>query len=331
MNRYDLAFKKASAIYKYHKEKLDVFAQCQLKGEQQNTYICMSDNGAKIFALINDTHLEELKTIKWDEYQTVAVKKGKIKSTFNFDQKIEIVILVEGEEVLAFLQNHTPLEIRLIQNNTRTPFKSWKLWSTVAAFLIVGIITYSVSHDNEPATNLSTENETTKRTASTSESIDEHKKENNHESIPKRTEDPKNQQKEVMIDINGIAGKSESEVNKLLGQPNSTEKSNFRLYGTERSVPSVTSIYRNGENGEIEITFIEGKAQRITYTPLKKMEFPKKPESLPSLFGLNASIPSSENELSTTWLYLDGLYSLQAFKNGNSLDYIYIIVDEKYK
>jgi len=184
LNRYDLAFKKASAIYKFHKENLDLFASSYVKGKPF-TYICMNDKGAKIFELVDDTHLEEIDNIEWSDYRTVEIKIGKIKSKFNFDQKKEITILVEGGEVLKFLQNHTPLDIHIVQNDSKNPFKSWKLWTSVAVLFLLGIIIYSVSnsHDNEPTTNLSQESSkkvTKKTAASTPESqgdIEENKSE----------------------------------------------------------------------------------------------------------------------------------------------------------
>lgn len=132
----------------------------------------------------------------------------------------------------------------------------------------------------------------------------------------------------VIANVKDIAEKSEADVEKILGKPTSKENAKWRYYGTDKYIENCSKLkYSKG----LEILFVENKAARITYTPDTPLDF--KPSTNLALLGYNTTDNSAtaSNDLSSAWKNLEGSYSAQIFKNGNKVDYIYIITKETYR
>lgn len=115
-----------------------------------------------------------------------------------------------------------------------------------------------------------------------------------------------------LLDIKAIAGKSQKEVQALLGSPGATEKTK---YG-----PKLTY-----KNETIEVLFIKDKADWITFTP--KAAVPYSKESLSAL-GLPATKPTFSNANVIRWEPCEKFLSVSMFpgETAAKLDYVYIKV-----
>lgn len=144
------------------------------------------------------------------------------------------------------------------------------------------------------------------------------------------TQEPKLTSIPVLVDILSIAEKSESEVTKLLGEPNKKEDGKWRYSGTDtwiQNCPAITYM-----NGLIEIKFIEGKAARITITPKEKMVYKDSLNKVLPMCGLKHRNPDFTQEGSfARWSKIDGLYEFSVFNEGGNISYMYAIANEKYK
>ena len=122
------------------------------------------------------------------------------------------------------------------------------------------------------------------------------------------------------IEITSIAGKSESDVAAVLGEPSMSEPSSF-------ADGAISNTYTDGT----EVLFADGLAVRITVYP---------PDGSPmedgaALLGLSteqSGTPSYDGAGDYRWNDNTEYYSIDAFNNGdNTISYIYVITDEAYK
>jgi hypothetical protein len=115
---------------------------------------------------------------------------------------------------------------------------------------------------------------------------------------------------DILIDLPGIIGKSESAVAEMVGQPT---KCTSTKHGRK-------CIY---EKAETEIVFIKGKADWITVEGIDTLPFNK--NALSSI-GIKAQAPSYINDFTMRWEYLQGVRSISLFGVGSNADYLYIKV-----
>jgi hypothetical protein len=142
-----------------------------------------------------------------------------------------------------------------------------------------------------------------------------------------KKEESKEEVVKVEVNINEIINKSEDEVNSKLGKPSSREEKEFRLSGTETKVPAVTLVYLDDS---LEVMFIEGSPQRITYTPNEELKYPEDIEKAMAKLGFIDEEIGDQTDLVTV-IELKGLYDARIFNNQGKVNYIYLIVSEKYK
>jgi hypothetical protein len=135
---------------------------------------------------------------------------------------------------------------------------------------------------------------------------------------------------QVISDIFEVVRKDEKTVDKWFGAPSSREEGDFRLAGTETKVPAVTSYYKDNQ---YEIVFIDGVAQRITYTPSEIIGWEYNEEHLHDFLysmGLGELEPVQDTDTVKVYKHPD-LYDLRIFNNSGKISYLYIIADEKYQ
>lgn len=111
-----------------------------------------------------------------------------------------------------------------------------------------------------------------------------------------------------LIDIIEIAGKSQVQVSKIIGQPLNCSLSK---YGKKCSY----------NIAETEIVFINGKADWITVEGIDYMPFNFK--ALKSI-GLEPKKPSFKSNFILRWSNIQGLKEVSIFKGGSNSDYAYI-------
>ena len=116
-----------------------------------------------------------------------------------------------------------------------------------------------------------------------------------------------------IIEIQKIAGKTEEEVEKVLGKPTQTEKTK---QGPKR-------IY---ESGQIEIVFIGGKADWITVSEMSSVPFDG--SAIKSL-GLKFEPPTSMNAQVIRWEPYANFHSVSVFALNGKVDYAYVKVATK--
>lgn len=116
-----------------------------------------------------------------------------------------------------------------------------------------------------------------------------------------------------LLDIKSIAGKNEKQVQTILGVPNSTEKT--------KQGPKLTF-----KDKTVEIIFINGKADWITFTPKEIISFNK--EALSQL-GIALSEPTFRNSNVIRWEPCDKYISVSLFPASGKTDYVYIKVATK--
>ena len=114
----------------------------------------------------------------------------------------------------------------------------------------------------------------------------------------------------LILDVQKISGKTQEEVEALLGRSTVSEVSE---YGAKKSY----------KNGGVEIVFIEGKADWITINGLD--EIPFSPNAIESL-GLESSRPSFASDFVLRWVNTAGLKHAAIFKGRENCSYAYIKV-----
>lgn len=113
-----------------------------------------------------------------------------------------------------------------------------------------------------------------------------------------------------LFDVEAVAGKSQKQVEAVLGKPSATEKTK---YG-----PQLTY-----KEGTVEIVFINGKADWIEFTP--KEHVPYHPEALTQI-GLPAYGPTFSNATVIRWEPCGGYVSASVFPVGEKVDFFYVKV-----
>ena len=116
-----------------------------------------------------------------------------------------------------------------------------------------------------------------------------------------------------VINLQSIAGKSQSEVQVVLGAATSCSESK---HGKKCFF----------EAGETEIVFIKGKADWITVEGFDNIAFDEK--ALDAL-GLIPTTPDFKNEFTMRWISLEGYLEVSLFKGVSNLDYANIKVATK--
>ena len=113
---------------------------------------------------------------------------------------------------------------------------------------------------------------------------------------------------ELDVDVQTIAGKSVSEVAKVLGKASGPEKTK---YGSKM-------LYKGGK---VEVVFIAGKADWITISNLTDVPFtPKAIEAL----GLKAAPPTFKSDIVMRWEPCGPFTSVAIFNANGRVDYAYI-------
>lgn len=124
-----------------------------------------------------------------------------------------------------------------------------------------------------------------------------------------------------VIDIKNVAGKSEIEVEKILGKPNKLEPF------SESSTPCKNTICKKAyyQNNKFEIIFINDKADWITINDLSEYDFN---EDNIEIFGFSKVEPEFKNPQNLIrWKNIEGLNEVTIFNNGlDKIDYAYIKV-----
>jgi hypothetical protein len=194
-------------------------------------------------------------------------------------------------------------------------FKKWWIW--VIAIIIFAVIANGIDDEEDTASNVPAK----ETAAPIQEKVDA-----KHEDTDKvETEEPETVV-EPLFDVKSVAGKSEEEVLAILGEPDYSEDTEFRLKGTDTKVPAKTISFGSGS---IEVFFIESTAQRITYTPTETISI--KSKEVLELVGLTHSSPDNSNEFQDEWLDKADFYKVQVNKDGSNVSFYYFIVDEKYE
>ncbi|MEH7514256.1 hypothetical protein V7146_16200 [Gottfriedia acidiceleris] len=145
--------------------------------------------------------------------------------------------------------------------------------------------------------------------------------------VEKKEKPKKEKNIQAVVNINSILNKSENDVNGILGNPSNREEKEFRLSGTETKVPAITSLYKNKA---LEVMFIKGAPQRITFTPNEDLKYPKNIKKAFEMLGFKNVKVGNQTDLATD-VKLDGVYNAKIFNNQGKVDYIYLIVNEKYQ
>jgi hypothetical protein len=125
----------------------------------------------------------------------------------------------------------------------------------------------------------------------------------------------------IVIDLKKIAGKSKSEVEKILGKAERVET--FSANRTPcKKVPCDMVFYKKNK---FEIGYINNKADWITVNGLSEYDFNN--DSI-ELFGLSKVEPSFNNAQSVIrWENLENINEISIFNNGSDkIDYAYIKV-----
>ncbi|KVX00977.1 hypothetical protein [Shewanella frigidimarina] len=112
----------------------------------------------------------------------------------------------------------------------------------------------------------------------------------------------------TLIDVVKVAGKNQSQVAELLGQPTNCTKNK---YGQKCSYSLA----------ETEIVFINGKADWITIEGIDNIPFDS--NALESI-GIPPTKPSFKNNTTLRWSSIQGLKEVLIFKGATNSDYAYI-------
>ncbi|MFV8359715.1 hypothetical protein [Flavobacterium sp. LS1P3] len=132
-----------------------------------------------------------------------------------------------------------------------------------------------------------------------------------------KTENENDSNKNI-IDVKTIIGKTESEIEKILGKAENSEKispSNTPC----KDIPCEKKFY---QKNKFEIVFIDGKSDWITINNISNFDFNS--ENI-TLLGLSSTVPSFENTISIKWNDIENINDVTFFNNGeNKIEYIYI-------
>lgn len=126
------------------------------------------------------------------------------------------------------------------------------------------------------------------------------------------------EQKKNIIDVRTIVGKTEIEIEKILGKTESSEK--VSPSGTPcKNTPCEKKFY---QKNKFEIVYIDGKSDWITINDVSTFTF--NAENI-ILLGLSSTTPSSENTNVIKWNDIENINEVTFFNNGeDKIDYIYI-------
>lgn len=157
--------------------------------------------------------------------------------------------------------------------------------------------------------------------------------------ISESASQPPNVTIEKMFTLSDIANKSLEEVSAILGEPDMLEDGTWKYSGTDTVIENCPTAYY--KNSAIEIKFIEDKAGRITVTPAESIPFSETSsetqELALNLIGTESTPPSSIKLQFVRWDEIQGIYEVSVFNKelkgdtGDTVSYIHIITDEKYK
>jgi hypothetical protein len=127
-----------------------------------------------------------------------------------------------------------------------------------------------------------------------------------------------NSKQENIIDFRTIVGKTEIEIEKILGKAESSEK--VSPSGTPcKNSPCEKKFYKKNK---FEIVYINGKSDWITINDVSTFTF--NAENI-ILLGLSSTTPSSENANVIKWNNIENINEVTFFNNGeDKIDYIYI-------
>ncbi len=126
------------------------------------------------------------------------------------------------------------------------------------------------------------------------------------------------EKKENIIDIKTIIGKTENEIEKILGKAENSEKVSPSNTPCKEN-PCEKKFY---QKNKFEIVFIDGKSDWITINNVSNFDFNS--ENI-TLLGLKSTMPKYENDMSIDWNDIENINELTFFNNGeNKIDYIYI-------
>ena len=112
----------------------------------------------------------------------------------------------------------------------------------------------------------------------------------------------------LIVNIPNLCGKTKEQVNNVIGKPKTCNKNKYRSEC-------------DYEIGDIEIVFINNKADWITVNDMKNAEYSK--ESL-AMLGLPIKEPDFSTNNSIIWVNLHGLREVTFFPGTNSIYYVYI-------
>jgi len=116
-----------------------------------------------------------------------------------------------------------------------------------------------------------------------------------------------------IVDIPLLVGKDEASVAKILGKPTSSGRTK---YG-----PKMT--YKVTSRGEVEVVYIQGKADWITVTPSVGSPVPYGPDAI-RMIGLPSSTPSFRSPATIRWSNVNGLLEISVFPAGQNVGNWYI-------
>ncbi|RBN50914.1 hypothetical protein [Flavobacterium psychrolimnae] len=132
-----------------------------------------------------------------------------------------------------------------------------------------------------------------------------------------KTENENDSNKNI-IDVKTIIGKTESEIEKILGKSENSEQvspSNTPC----KDIPCEKKFY---QKNKFEIVFIDGKSDWITINNISNFDFNS--ENI-TLLGLSSTVPNFENTISIKWNDIENINDVTFFNNGeNKIEYIYI-------
>ncbi|MFC7373265.1 hypothetical protein ACFQPF_16620 [Fictibacillus iocasae] len=134
---------------------------------------------------------------------------------------------------------------------------------------------------------------------------------------------------DYIIAASQLAGLNMPAAEALLGKPEREETIQFRYAGTNDFVPAVTKHYMNGQAA---VTFVEKTAARIVFTPSGPIPFDDELSKALEQAGIPGDAePKEETGTASVFENVGGVYSVTAFKKAELVDYLYIILEEKYK
>ncbi|OYD56165.1 hypothetical protein CGZ90_18950 [Fictibacillus aquaticus] len=133
----------------------------------------------------------------------------------------------------------------------------------------------------------------------------------------------------TLFAVSQLIGADSAAAEKQLGKPEKEEQINFRYSGTSKFIPAVTKYYRQGLAA---VTFVENKAARVVFTPNEPVSFKDELSKGLEYAGLPGDAePVEETDTANVYEDIGGVYAVTAFKKAEQLDYLYIILEEKYK